>query len=99
LTLKSEEKQPEITHAEANRIVRIFFIDLARQSFEIGTKTSLLCPAFECLLSTDKAGPTHRLSETIAFFLEKDLNTKKRNLSKNKKNYSVRSCVTHGTGL
>lgn len=51
------------------------------------------------MLSTDKAGLTHRLSETIANFLEKDLNTKKRNLSKNKKNYSVRSCVTHGTGL
>lgn len=101
LTMKDDQNHNiEITHAEVNRITRAYyFIDLARKNYDIGTKVSLYCSAFECLFSVSNTELTHRLSETIANFLCTDKLTKKQLYVKVKTIYSLRSTVTHGSGI
>lgn len=100
LTLKEEANEPENSHAEVNRINRAYyFIDLARINFDIGTKVSLYCSAFECLFSVSNGELRHRLSETIANFLETEFELKKDIYNKVKAIYDLRSSVTHGSGI
>ncbi|BDS12979.1 HEPN domain-containing protein [Aureispira anguillae] len=95
-----DDSEPEMTHAQANRIKRAYyFIDSARTSFDIGTKVSLYCSAFECLFSISNSELTHRLSETVANFLENSFTEKKDIYNKMKKIYSLRSSITHGSGI
>jgi len=95
------ENEPEYnTYAGSNRIRRAFyFIDIARRSFDIGTKVSLYCSAFECLFSVASSELRHRLSETIANFLEDEFDSKKSIYQKMKLIYDLRSSVTHGSGI
>lgn len=100
LTLNSNEDKFENTHAEVNRINRAFyFVDLARKNFDIGTKVSLYCSAFECLFSVAATELRHRLSETIANFLGKDIATKKILYEDVKSIYDLRSSLAHGSGI
>lgn len=96
----SSENDSLSTHASANRFKRAFyFVDLARRSFDIGTKVSIFCSALECLFSVAQSELKHRLSETIANFLEDDFTAKKEIYSKVKQLYDLRSSVTHGAGI
>lgn len=101
LTRKDEElKKIESTHAEVDRLHRAYyFLDLARTHFDIGTKVSLYCSAFECLFSVATTELKHRLSETIANFIGEDSKTKREYYDKMKDIYDLRSSVTHGSGI
>ncbi len=100
LTFTEEENKPKNSHAEVNRIIRAYyFMDLARINFDIGTKVSLYCSSFECLFSVSNGELRHRLSETIANFLETDFEQKKVVYNKVKAIYDLRSSVTHGSGI
>lgn len=100
ITLNKEKGGLDHTGAEANRINRAYyFIDLARKTYDIGTKVSLHCSAFECLFSVATAELTHRLSETIANFIGENFEEKKDYYKQIKGIYELRSSVTHGTGI
>ncbi len=95
-----ENKKIESTHAEVNRIHRAYyFLDLARTHYDIGTKVSIYCSAFECLFSVATTELTHRLSETIANFIGATSVEKKDYYNKMKAIYELRSSVTHGSGI
>ncbi|MCW4470193.1 HEPN domain-containing protein [Flavobacterium sp. MFBS3-15] len=88
------------TGAEANRINRAYyFIDLARKTYDIGTKVSLHCSALECLFSVATTELRHRLSETIANFLGEEYEEKRNLYEQIKEIYDLRSSVTHGSGI
>lgn len=100
ITFNEEDNGLENSHAEANRMNRAYyFTDLARLNFDIGTKVSLYCSAFECLFSVSNGELRHRLSETIANYLESDFDLKKEVYTKVKTIYDLRSTVTHGSGI
>lgn len=100
ITLNKEKGGLDHTGAEANRINRAYyFIDLARKSYDIGTKVSLHCSAFECLFSVATTELRHRLSETIANFIGANFEEKKEYYEQIKEIYDLRSSVTHGSGI
>lgn len=100
ITLNKEKGSLDHTGAEANRINRAYyFIDLARKTYDIGTKVSLHCSAFECLFSVATTELRHRLSETIANFLGENFEEKKKYYEQIKEIYDLRSSVTHGSGI
>jgi hypothetical protein len=100
ITLSKEKGGLDHTSAEANRINRAYyFIDLARKTYDIGTKVSLHCSAFECLFSVATAELKHRLSETIANFIGGNFEEKKEYYCQIKEIYDLRSSVTHGSGI
>lgn len=100
ITLNKEQGTIKHTTSSANRINRAYyFIDLARKSFDIGTKISLHCSAFECLFSVSNAELRHRLSETIANLLGENTADKIELYKLVKEIYDLRSSVTHGSGV
>jgi len=100
ITLDKKNAGLDHTSAEANRINRAYyFIDLARKSYDIGTKVSLHCSAFECLFSVDNVELAHRLSETVAYFLGENFEERKEIYKQMKEIYGLRSNVTHGSGI
>ncbi|HBD25775.1 HEPN domain-containing protein [Flavobacterium sp.] len=100
ITLNKENGELDHTSAEANRINRAYYyIDLARKSYDIGTKVSLHCSAFECLFSVDNIELSHRLSETVAYFLGENFERRKEIYKQMKEIYGLRSTVTHGSGI
>ncbi|OYX85044.1 MAG: hypothetical protein B7Y83_06190 [Flavobacteriales bacterium 32-34-25] len=96
----SENVKLESTHAEVNRVNRAYyFLDLARTNYDIGTKVSMYCSAFECLFSVATAELKHRLSETVANFIGNTPEEKRIIYDQMKSIYDLRSSVTHGSGI
>jgi len=84
--------------SNGNRIARaMLFIQSARLSPDLGSKVAYYCSSFESLFSISSAELKHRLSETIAFFLESE-NLLPREVYENLKlAYDLRSSVVHGS--
>ncbi|KAF2514371.1 hypothetical protein EYY60_03705 [Flavobacterium zhairuonense] len=86
--------------SKTSRLSRaFFFIQSARSTIDIGTKISIYCSVLESIFSVSTSELKHRLSETIAFFLEKDYENKKRVYKILQNAYDVRSSVVHGDGI
>lgn len=82
---------------DINRITRsFFFIQSARDSRDIGFKISQYCTAFECLFSTSNSELKHRLSETVALFLENQDNEPIEIYKNMQLAYDLRSAIVHG---
>ncbi len=98
--LEKENTQFTRTHSNMNRVTRAYyFLDSARTDFDIGTKVSMYCSAFECLFSVATTELRHRLSETIAHFIGSDKDEKRKIYEQMKTIYDLRSSITHGSGI
>ncbi len=97
---EKENTQFTRTHSNMNRVTRAYyFLDSARTDFDIGTKVSMYCSAFECLFSVATTELKHRLSETIAYFIGSNKDEKRRIYEQMKTIYDLRSSITHGSGI
>jgi hypothetical protein len=83
-----------------SRLARAFyFVQSARNAADLGTKLAHYCSVFECIFSTSTTELRHRLSETIAFFLEKEYQNRIDIYRTLQMAYDIRSSVVHGDGV
>jgi hypothetical protein len=86
--------------SNTTRLSRAFyFIQSARNSTDIGTKISLYCSVLESIFSVSTSELKHRLSETVAFFLEDNYDDRKIVYKALQNAYDIRSSVVHGDGI
>jgi hypothetical protein len=85
-------------HKNVNRIARaLLFMQSARISPDLGSKVAHYCSCFESLFSISTVELKHRLSETIAFFLESESLIARDVYEDLKLAYDLRSLVVHGS--
>lgn len=75
------------------------FIESARASLNTGFKISHYISAFEALFSTSSSELSHKLSERVAFFLNRYGHEKKEVFGNIKAAYEIRSKLVHGADL
>lgn len=86
--------------SKISRLCRAFyFLTSARNTDDIGTKISIYCSVLESLFSISNTELRHRLSETVAFFLEDKYAERMTIYQAIKLAYDIRSSVVHGDGL
>jgi hypothetical protein len=86
--------------SKTSRLSRAFyFVHSARTAVDIGTKISLYCSVLESIFSVSNTELKHRLSETVAFFLETTVSGKKTVYKSLQNAYDIRSAVVHGDGI
>lgn len=89
----------KLTYKTSRLSRALYFVHSARTAVDIGTKISLYCSVLESIFSVSNAELKHRLSETVAFFLESDIIGKKTVYKKLQNAYDIRSAVVHGDGI
>jgi hypothetical protein len=75
------------------------FIQHARASSDMGIKMTSYCAFLETLFVNDNTELSHKLSERVSRYLEKDLEKRKQIFRLIKKSYEMRSKVIHGAAL
>lgn len=86
--------------SKTSRLSRaLYFVQAARTSADIGTKISLYCSVLESIFSVSNTELKHRLSETVAFFLEQEIDCRKTIYKTLQNAYDIRSAVVHGDGI
>ena len=88
-----------VTH-KVSRLARAFyFLQSARNVEDIGTKLAHYCSVFESVFSTSTTELRHRLSETVAFFLETEYEKRIAVYKSLQMAYDIRSSIVHGDGV
>lgn len=77
----------------------LYHVQAARTTRDVAMKVVHFCTAFETLFATSQSELAHQLSERIAWFLEDTGVARVQLYQSMKKIYSLRSRVTHGSGV
>lgn len=86
--------------AKSTKLSRaIYFLQSARNSSDLGTKISIYYSVLESIFSISTAELRHRLSETIALFLENDTEKRIELYKTVQTGYDIRSSIVHGDGI
>lgn len=96
---ESSEKKSLLEKGIQRITIGVLFLQTARSQSDLGIKISQYCSALEALFSSDNTELTHKLSERIAYFLEKDKNKRLLLFKQIKDIYTIRSQVVHGSAI